>query len=114
MYARPCRKNSKPEATLTAEQKVERRMKEALTIENRAIAREKLVESGITGEELSEILELVVTDDQEATLAKVENLPEWSRKQSRKNRSVTHARLSNRPPNQRVRTLRPRIQGHGI
>lgn len=60
------------EATLTAEQKVERRMKEALTIENRAIAREKLVESGITGEELSEILELVVTDDQEATLAKVE------------------------------------------
>lgn len=60
------------EATLTAEQKVERRMKEAQTIENRAIAREKLVESGITGEELSEILELVVTDDQEATLAKVE------------------------------------------
>lgn len=60
------------EATLTAEQKVERRLREAQTIENRAIAREKLVESGITGEELSEILELVVTDDQEATLAKVE------------------------------------------
>ena len=60
------------EATLTAEQKVERRMKEALTIENRALAREKLVENGITGEELSEILELVVTDDKDATLAKVE------------------------------------------
>ncbi len=60
------------EATLTAEQKVERRMKEALTIENRALAREKLVDSGITGEELSEILELVVTDDKDATLARVD------------------------------------------
>jgi predicted lipase len=60
------------EATLTAEQKVERRLKEALTIESRALAREKLVDNGITGEELSEILELVVTDDKDATLARVD------------------------------------------
>ena len=60
------------EATLTAEQKVERRLKEALTIESRALARERLVDNGITGEELSEILELVVTDDKDATLARVD------------------------------------------
>lgn len=60
------------EATLTAEQKVERRLKEAQTIENRALAREKLVNGGFVGDALEEILSLVVSDDVEATNAKVD------------------------------------------
>lgn len=60
------------DATLTAEQKVERRMQEALAIENKALARERLVENGIVGEDLQEILELVVTTDSETTMAKVD------------------------------------------
>lgn len=62
------------EATLTAEQKVERKMKEALTIENRALAREKLVNGGFVGEELEEVLGLVVSEDAEATISKVDKL----------------------------------------
>jgi len=60
------------EATLTAEQKVERRLQEAYTIENRSLAREKLVENGIIGDDLTEILEMVVTPNAEATMAKVD------------------------------------------
>jgi hypothetical protein len=82
-------------------------MKEALTIENRALAREKLVESGITGEELSEILELVVTDDQEATLAKVEKFAEVVKKAVEKEQERnTRKALQNtpKPKNQNTET----------
>ena len=86
------------EATLTAEQKVERRLKEALTIENRALAREKLVDSGITGEELSEILELVVTDDKDATMARVDKFAEVVKKTLEKEQERnTRKALQNTP-----------------
>ena len=86
------------EATLTAEQKVERRLKEALTIENRALAREKLVDNGITGEELSGILELVVTDDKDATLARVDKFAEVVKKALEKEQERnTRKALQNTP-----------------
>lgn len=59
------------EATLTAEQKLERRNKELDLKANRVDAREKLVQGGLVGEDLNEALELVVTEDSEATIAKV-------------------------------------------
>lgn len=62
------------EATLTVEQRVERRLKEAQTIENRAFAREKLVEGGIVGEALDKCLKLAVTDDNVATMANIDDI----------------------------------------
>lgn len=60
------------EATLTVEQKLERRSKEIDLKSNRLEAREKLVAGGLVGDDLGEALELVVGDTIEQTLARVE------------------------------------------
>ncbi len=93
------------EATLTAEQKVERRMQEALAIENRALAREKLVENGIVGEDLQEILELVVTTDSETTMAKVDKFVNLVKKAvNAESEKLTRAALRQSPKPQTTPT----------
>ena len=60
------------EATLTAEQKLERRSKELDLKSNKVDAREKLVAGGLVGEDLNEALEIVVSDDPVTTQARVD------------------------------------------
>lgn len=64
------------EAKLSAEERVEKTLKEISLRENRLDAREKLVTAGLVGDALSEMLEILVTADREGTIARVDKFLE--------------------------------------
>lgn len=60
------------EAKLSAEERVAQKERAIAERENRIEAREKLVDAGITGEDLTKVLQFVVSDSKESTLEKTQ------------------------------------------
>lgn len=66
------REQLEQEANMTAEEKMQETMKEVAKRENQLDAREMLQENGIKGDELKEVLDLVVSEDRDNTIGKTE------------------------------------------
>lgn len=66
------REQLEKEANMSAEEKIQEMANSIAKRENRLDAKERLQDAGLKGDELTDILELVVSEDRESTMAKTD------------------------------------------